>query len=168
MGNEYRWLPCFFYVYIAPWPTRVYYKTEFVLLKVLVVPHFAFKTGLKMGASVLSHRLNPLSWLCVPTSWTLKKFAFWPHIVFFLHVYQNVQRLLPYTAIMVRLFIADVQWVSCAVWNKFICTCVFLRRRSMYCSLLNTKTSLYTPVETLVSAFDIYHQNVTFGSGSMY
>ena len=31
---------------------------------------------------------------------------------------------------------------------------------------VNTKTSLYTPVESLDSAFDMYHQNVKFGSAS--
>lgn len=33
---------------------------------------------------------------------------------------------------------------------------------------VNTETSLYTPVESLVSAFDMYHQNVKFGSAGMY
>ena len=51
------------------------------------------------------------------------------------YVSQNVQRLLLYTVIMDRLFITELESVSCAVRNKFICTCVFRRHGSMYCSL---------------------------------
>lgn len=33
---------------------------------------------------------------------------------------------------------------------------------------VNTETSFYTPVESLASAFDMWHQNVKFASAGMY
>jgi hypothetical protein len=44
---------------------------------------------------------------------------------------------------------------------------VYLHSGSSPLVNMNTKTSLYTPVEILVSAFGIYHRNVKFGNAVM-
>ena len=70
------------------------------------------------------------------------------------YMYLKKQCLLPCTVILARLFITELENVSCAVRNKFICTAHFVATGLCTVACVNTKTSLYTPVESLASAFN--------------